>query len=80
MSTLTQQPSPAIKALTIRLVAATGQAQPHDVLSASTNHLVLNIFTLARLDGKSRGETKHYARGIADDIVAAVMSNFDQQT
>ena len=76
---LTRDPSPAIKALLIKLVSVSADAaRPRDVLDASINHLGMNLATIARMDGLSRGELKAKARRAFEDCLEMALANYQQ--
>jgi len=76
---LTRDPSPAVKALLIKLVDISGNAsRPQDVLDASINHLGMNLATIARMDGLSRGELKAKARRAFEDCLEMALANYQQ--
>ena len=76
---LTRDPSPAIKALLIKLVSVSADAaRPQDVLDASINHLGMNLATIARMDGLSRGELKAKARRAFEDCLEMALANYQQ--
>ena len=76
---LTRDPSPAIKALLIKLVSVSADAaRPQDVLDASINHLGMNLATIARMDGLSRGELKAKARRAFEDCLEMALANYGQ--
>ena len=76
---LTRDPSPAIKALLIKLVSVSADAaRPQDVLDASITHLGMNLATIARMDGLSRGELKAKARRAFEDCLEMALANYQQ--
>lgn len=76
---LTRDPRPEVKLLLIALIEASAKARtPEDVLDASVNHLGMNLATIAKLKGRSRGELKAMARKAFEDCLEMALANYAQ--
>lgn len=63
----------------IRLIETSASAaNPEDVLDASVNHLGMNIATIARMKGRTRGEMKTMARREFEKCLEMALANYGQ--
>ena len=76
-TTIVRDPSPDARELSVRMVAATQEVSPGDIIDATINVLGIHMVTHALLTRKTRGEAKAFFRKCAEDAMAMALANYD---